>query len=49
MLIFNFLVLFWVTSRLGFHAVMLKKQNQICHTVKCCSTQSPLIGQHTHG
>lgn len=48
MLIFSFLILFWVTSRLGLHAVMLKKLNQICHTVKCCSTQAPLIGQLRH-
>lgn len=39
MLICRFLILFWVTTRTGLHALLLKKQYY--RTVQCCSTVSP--------
>ena len=38
MLIFRYIILFWVITRIGLHASVLKKHILFPHTVQSCSS-----------
>ena len=59
MLIFRFIIVFWVTARIGLYALTLRKHISFTHTLSLCfssclfkihllNTHSALIGQLTH-
>ena len=38
---------FWVTTKIGLHALVLEKHISFFHTLQCCSTVFPLCLKHS--